>query len=82
MPSVVIRHKVYYHRRKNWSVVEADSKKILRGIPPSESRFFSKNSIFQKAHILVALNVLFQNMYKAYMNRAYLTQFWSDYLKL
>ncbi len=36
---------------------------------------------FQKAHILVALNVLFQNMYKAYMNRAYLTQFWSDYLK-
>jgi hypothetical protein len=54
---------------------------VIKGSPPSESRFFSKNSIFQKAHILVALNVLFQNMYKAYMNRAYLTQFWRDYLK-
>ncbi len=55
--------------------------KYLRENPPSESRMFSKNSIFQKADILVALNVLFQNMYKAYMNGAYLTQFWRDYFK-
>ena len=49
---------------------------LLRGNPLSENRFFLKNSIFQKPHILVALSVLFQNMYKLYMNGAYLDQLW------
>ena len=33
---------------------------ILYGEPPSGSRFFLENSIFQKTHNLVALNVLSQ----------------------
>ena len=49
---------------------------FLRGTPPSESRFFLENSIFQKSHIRVVLSVLFQNMYKLYMNGAYLDQLW------
>ena len=48
----------------------------LRGNPPSESWFFLENSIFQKSHIRVVLSVLFQNMYKLYMNGAYFDQLW------
>ena len=55
-------------------------RRTLRRKLPSENRFSLESSIFQKAHNLVALSVLFQNTYKLYMSDTYLGQFWRVYL--
>ncbi len=69
MNTVIVTYDIFYYSF------------FLRGNPLSENRFFLKNSIFQKPHILVALSVLFQNMYNLYMNDTYLGQFWRIYWK-
>jgi hypothetical protein len=67
--------------QSNYSIdqIQNTEQNDLRGNPHSESRFFLKNSIFEKTHILVALSVLFQNMYKLHKNGTYFAKFWGIY---
>jgi hypothetical protein len=74
-------HK-FLQLKSDWNLIVIADRKTpldwlskLRGDPPSGIRFFSKNWILRKTHILVALSVLFQNMYKLYLNETFLTQF-------